>query len=190
MRCSVSVFNGRSQSPMQRRVSSDGGLRYSERRDRNSLDGSLARYSPHHSPHPCSQTRSSVSGAVDELVFQTAVLPWPAFWSEGMHPVGPETEPPAALTHSPPWLPAFSVYQTPVSRNTQPPLFAIWHGRGVFDGDCCSCVCVLYVCVCVCMCDCPSVHPEQGLYVYKCVCECVMRGEETSSWGLMSYNEV
>lgn len=43
------------------------------------------------------------------------------------------------------------------------------------------CVCVLHVYVCVCMCDCPSVHLEQGLYVYKCACEHVMRGEETSS---------
>lgn len=57
-------------------------------------------------------------------------------------------------------------------------------------GSFCICVCVSYVCVCVCMCDLPSVHPEQGFYVYKCVCERVMRGEETSSWGLMSYNEV
>lgn len=48
-------------------------------------------------------------------------------------------------------------------------------------GSFCICVCVLYVCVCVCMCDLPSVCPEQGFYVYKCVCERVMRGEETSS---------
>lgn len=33
----------------------------------------------------------------------------------------------------------------------------------------------------MCVCDRPSVHPEQGLYVYKCVCERVVRGEETSS---------
>jgi len=41
-----------------------------------------------------------VSGAVDDLVFQTAVVPWLVVSSEGMHPVGPETESPAALTHS------------------------------------------------------------------------------------------
>lgn len=179
---------------MQRKVSSDEGLFYSERRDRKSLTW-LWQVSGQHQPpsltpltlSPCSQPRSKVSGAVDELVFQTAVLPWPAVSSERMHPVGPETEPPAALAHSAPWLPAFSVYQTPV-RNTQPLLFAIWHSWGVFDGGCCISVCVLYACVYVCMY--PSVHPEQGLYVYKCLCERVMRGEETSSWGLMSYNEV
>lgn len=47
--------------------------------------------------------------------------------------MGPETEPPAALAHSAPRLPAVSVYQTSVSRNTQPPLFAICHG-GVRGG--------------------------------------------------------
>lgn len=74
-----------------------------------------------------------MSEAVDELVFQTVAPPWTVVFTEGMHPLGPETEPPAALAHFAPRLPAFSFYQTSVSRNTQGPLFAIWHGRGLFD---------------------------------------------------------
>lgn len=94
---------------MQRRVSSDGGLcclrRGGTEEARLGRDGSLAHNSSHQSPHhtyPHSESRGSVSEAVDELVFQTAVLPWPVVKSEGMHPVGPETEPPAALAHSTP----------------------------------------------------------------------------------------
>lgn len=40
---------------------------------------------------------------------------------------------------------------------------------------------VFVYCMCVFVCACATVHPEQGLYVYKCVGERVMRGEETSS---------
>lgn len=121
-------------------------------------DESPARDSPHHSPRPCSQPGSRAPVAVDEVVFQTAVLPWPAVQSEGMHPVGPETEPPAALAHSAPWLPAFSVYQTPVSTNTQLPLFAIWHGGAVFDRGRRG---LLYLCLCIaCVRLCVLVRPS------------------------------
>lgn len=149
-----------------------GGLWYPEeyRREKKKPSWVVAGLWPPKQSPPCSQSKSRVSGAVDELVFHTAAIPWTAVLSARMCPVGPETEPPAALAHSGSRLPAVSVYQTPVSRNTQPPPFAIWprQDTAVSDRSFCICVCVLYLCVCVCMWDLPSIHAEQGLYVWAC----------------------
>lgn len=66
-------------------------------------------------------------------------------------------------------------------------------GMTAGDGSFFICVCVLYVCVCVCMSVHvrPSVCPSREEVIPSVnVCERVLRGEDASSCGLMSYNEV
>lgn len=129
--------------------------------------------------------RVCVSGAVDELVFQAACgscVPSGAWkWT----------------TCCARRLPAVSVYQTPGSENTQPATaghLAWQHGIPPGQSFCVYVLCIVLVCFWVRACATFHQELDLGVFVRACVrlhwCVFYMSGEETSSWGLMSYNEV